>query len=298
MRPTPHRTLLSALLLCAGFLLASAARAQAPETDEALFAKGSAALAAGEYGAAIDTLEALADRGFLHPDASYDRGLAYLQRIRAKAERPGDLGRAAAAFEETLRLRDNDVQADAALDLVRAEVTRRRSRKSNATMDVRPTLDRVVAGLLGDRAWTIASVIASLLVAIGILLRRFDKLDDAPKADEDGRPAASVVAPKGTARPAHPLHVTGSVLVGVGLVALLALVPIAWHARTLRLTTRAGVIVATEAHLTDEDGTALKGDAIPEAAAVEVGERRTGIVHVRWGPTEGWLPAASVRVLP
>ena len=57
-------------------------------------------------------------------------------------------------------------------------------------------------------------------------------------------------------------------------------------------------IVATEAHLTDEDGTALKGDAIPEAAAVEVGERRTGIVHVRWGPTEGWLPAASVRVLP
>lgn len=299
MTPPAHRTLLSSLLLCAGVLLASTGRAQVPETDEALFARGSAALAAGEYGAAIDTLEALADRGFLHPDASYDRGLAYLQRIRAKAERPGDLGRAAAAFEETLRLRDNDVQADAALDLVRAEVTRRRSRKSNATMDVRPTLDRVVAGLLGDRAWTIASVIASLLVAIGILLRRFDKLDDAPKKDDDdARPAASVVAPKGTARPAHPLHVTGSVLVGVGLVALLALVPIAWHARTLRLTTRAGVIVATEAHLTDEDGTAIKGDAIPEAAAVEVGERRTGIVHVRWGATEGWLPAASVRVLP
>lgn len=298
MRPRAHRTLLSALLLCAGALLAPTARAQAPETDEALFAKGSAALAAGEYGAAIDTLEALADRGFLHPDASYDRGLAYLQRIRAKAERPGDLGRAAAAFEETLRLRDNDVQADAALDLVRAEVTRRRSRKSNATMDVRPTLDRVVAGLLGDRAWTIASVIASLLVAIGILLRRVDRLDDAPKKDDDARPTASVVAPKGTARPAHPLHVTGSVLVGVGLVALLALVPIAWHARTLRLTTRAGVIVATEAHLTDEEGTAIKGDAIPEAAAVEVGERRTGIVHVRWGATEGWLPAASVRVLP
>ncbi len=139
-------------------------------------------------------------------------------------------------------------------------------------------------------------------VAIGILLRRFDKLEDAPKKDADPRAAASVIAPKDTARPAHPLHVAGSVLVGVGLVALLALVPIAWHARTLRLTTRSGVIVASEAHLTDENGAVLKGDSaagtLPEAAAVEVGERRTGIVHVRWGAMEGWLPATSVRVLP
>ena len=148
---------------------ASPARADAPESDEALFEKGSAALAKGEYGAAIDSLEALADRGYLHPDASYDRGLAYLMRIREKAEKPGDLGRAAAAFEETLRLRESDAGADAALDLVRAEVTRRRSRKNNATMEVRPTLDRVVVGLASDRAWTLASLVASILVAIGIL---------------------------------------------------------------------------------------------------------------------------------
>ncbi|MFO0591279.1 MAG: hypothetical protein U0441_27275 [Polyangiaceae bacterium] len=279
--------------------LASPARAEAPESDEALFAKGSAALEKGEYGAAIDSLEALADRGYLHPDASYDRGLAYLMRIREKAEKPGDLGRAAAAFEETLRLRESDAGADAALDLVRAEVTRRRSRKNNATMEVRPTLDRVVVGLASDRTWTLASLVASMLVAIGILLRRFDKLEDAPKDDVR---AASVVAPKMTARPAHPLHVMGSVLVAVGAVALLALVPIAWHARDLRLTTRQGVVVATEAHLTDETGAVLKGDpqttTLPEAAAVEVGERRAGIVHVRWGAVEGWLPATSVRVLP
>jgi len=81
-------------------------------------------------------------------------------------------------------------------------------------------------------------------------------------------------------------------------VPLSLLVPIAWHARVLRLTTRPGVIVATEAHFTDENGRAAGGEAIPEAAAVEVGERRGGIVHVRWGADEGWLPATSVRVLP
>lgn len=297
LRASVVKKALWTLPLLATLFASSPSFAQTPDTDEALYTKATTALQAGEYGAAIDTFEALADRGYLHPDASYNRGLAYLTRIRAKAEKPGDLGRAAAAFEETLRLRDNDVQADAALDLVRAEVTRRRSRKGGATMDVRPTLDRVVAGLLSDRAWTLASLFASLLLAIGILLRRFDRLDKAPSKEDDTRPAASVVAPKATA-PAHPLHVTGSILVAVGLVALLALVPIAWHARALRLTTRAGVVVATEAHLTDDTGRALGGDPLPEAAAVEVGERRPGIVHVRWGATEGWLPATSVRVLP
>lgn len=292
-------------LVCKAFVLLVAASGLAVSTaradevpDETLFAKGSSALAAGEYGAAIDALEALADRGFSHPDASYDRGLAYLMRIRAHAERPGDLGRAAAAFEETLRLRESDAGADAALDLVRAEVTKRRARKGGSTTSVRPTLDRMVAGLVSDSAWTIASLVASLLLGIGLVLRRFDdpSRGSAPGADPSAA-AASLAVPK-RAGPAHPVHVAGSVLVVVGFVAMLALVPIAWHARTLHLTTHPGVIVVPEAHLTDDTGRALRTDAIPEAAAVEVGERREGIVHVRWGATEGWLPATSVRVLP
>jgi tetratricopeptide (TPR) repeat protein len=277
----------------AAFLCAGAARAdEPPATDEALFAKGGAALAAGEYGAAIDALEALADRGFFHPDASYDRGLAYLMRIRARGERPGDLGRAAAAFEETLRLAPEDREAEAALDLVRAEVTRRRARKGGSGIDARPTLDRVIVGLASDRTWAIASIVASVLLAAGILLRRFDRPERAASLEDK----AAELQP--AQRPAHPLHVAVTVVVAVSIVALLALVPIAWHARTLRLTTRPGVVVATEAHFTDDTGRALGGDAIPEAAAVEVGERRGSIVHVRWGAAEGWLPATSVRVLP
>jgi hypothetical protein len=269
------------------------------DSDAALFAKGSSALVAGEYGAAIDALETLADRGFLHPDASYDRGLAYVMRIRTRSERPGDLGRAAAAFEEALRLRPDDTDADAALDLVRAEVTRRRARKGADTVDVRPTLDRVVAGLLSDRAWSLAALAASCLLALGFVLRRFDAPARLPaEAAEPRSAAASAISLASASGPAHPLHVAGSVLVAIGVVASLVLVPIAWHARTLRLTTRAGVIVAPEVHFTDETGRATGGDPIPEAAAVEVGERRGGIVHARWGAASGWLPATSVRVLP
>lgn len=286
--------LMAAALVVAAASAASRAAAQgAAGDDEALFKKAAAALGAGEYGAAIDALETLADRGFLHPDASYDRGLAYLMRIRARAERPGDLGRAAAAFEETLRLRPDDAEADAALDLVRGEVTRRRSRKGGSTVDVRPTLDRVIAGLVSDRAWTVAALIASCLLAIGLVLRRFERPGGGLRAADAAAPAI-----KPASGPAHPLHVAGSVLVATGVVALLVLAPIAWHSRVLRLTTRPGVIIATEAHFTDENGRAAGGDAIPEAAAVEVGERRGGILRVRWGAEEGWLPAASVRVLP
>jgi tetratricopeptide (TPR) repeat protein len=285
---TVHSILRGALagLALAVVLHAGAARADdAAPGDGALMEKSNAAFAAGDYGKAIDALEALADRGVLHPGLSYNRGYAYLMRIHANAERPGDLGRAAAAFEETLRLEPNDADADKCLDHVRAEVTRRRARKGGNGIDARPTIDRVIARLLSDRTWAMASVFVSFLLAVGIVLRRFER----------PAPAAS---PAGSAAPAHPLHVTGTVLVAVSLVALLALVPIAWHARTLRHTTRAGVVVATEAHLTDDTGRTLGGDPIPEAAAVEVGERRGTIVHVRWGAAEGWLPAGSVRVLP
>ena len=54
---------------------------------------------------------------------------------------------------------------------------------------------------------------------------------------------------------------------------------------------------AGEVRLTDEQGRALGGEPVPEAASVEVGERRGALTHVRWGSSEGWVPAADVRVL-
>lgn len=243
------------------------------EPPEALFQRGTEALARGEYGAAIDLFEQLADRGFVHPDASYNRGLAYVTRVREGADRPGDLGRAAAAFEEALRLRPGDEGADRALDLVRAEITRRRSRRAKDAVDVRPTLDRVVVGLASERSWAAASLTASLLLAAGLVLRR---------------------------RPAGPAHVAGSVLAPTALVALLVLAPLTYAARQLRLTTRAGVVVVPEVRLVDESGRALTNveqSLIPEGASVEVGARSGGLAKVRWGASEGWVPLASIRLL-
>jgi tetratricopeptide (TPR) repeat protein len=247
----------------------SPAAAWASEPPEKLFEKGAAAIARGEFAAAIDTFEALADQGFLHPDASYDRGVAYVLRYRAHADRAGDLGRAAAAFEETLLLRPDDHEADVALDLVRAEVTRRRAKRSKDAVDVRPTLDRMVVGLAGEETWGLCAFAASLALAVGLWLR--------PRA---GR-----------------AHIAGSILVPSAAVALVLLAPLAWGARSLRLHTRAGVVVAAESLLTDEQGHALPGDPLAEAASVEVGERRGGLVHVRWGAAEGWVPATDVRIL-
>jgi hypothetical protein len=242
--------------------------AGAESTDE-LFKRGAEALQRGEYGAAIDAFEAMADQGLVHPDASYDRGLAYVMRVKAHAERPGDLGRAAAAFEEALLLRAGDDEADKALDLVRAEVTRRRAKKSRDAVDARPTLDRVVVGLASEQTWGIAALLASLLLAAGMVLRR-----------RTGQ-----------------AHVIGSVLAPTALVALLVLVPLTVGARYLRLTTRAGVVVVSEVTLADEDGRSRGGDPVPEAASVETSERRGGMIHVRWGAADGWVPAASVRLI-
>lgn len=249
-------------------LATSTARADG-EAPEQLFAKAAKALSRGEYAAAIDTFELLADQGFVHPDASYDRGLAYVMRYRAGAGRPGDLGRAAAAFEEALLARPGDRDADVALDVVRAEVTRKRARKTKDTVDVRPTLDRMLVGLASEETWGLGAFAASLALAVGLVLRR-----------REGR-----------------AHIAGSILVPSAIVLLAALVPLTWGARALRLTTRPGVVIASELRLMDEEGNALGGEPLPEAASVEVSERRGALVRVRWGATVGWVSAADVRLL-
>ncbi len=248
----------------------SAARAETQD-PQALFDKGAKALSSGEYSAAIDLFESLADRGFLHPDASFDRGLAYVMRVKAGADRPGDLGRAAAAFEETLLLRPGDPDADHALDLVRAEVTRRRSKKNKDAIDVRPTLDRMLIGLATERSWGIAAMACSLLLALGLVFRL--------------RYATG------------SRHVAGSVLALVSVLGLAAFVPLTYGARWLRLETRAGVIVIPEARMADESGRSIGAEPIPEAARVETSERRGGLIHVRWGASEGWVPVGSVRLI-
>lgn len=256
----------AALLLTAGSALA----ADPPANEGDLFRTGAEALRRGEYAAAIEAFEALADKGFVHPDASYDRGLAYVMRVKARAERPGDLGRAAAAFEEALLLRPSDEDADHALDLVRAEVTRRRARAGQSSVVARPTLDRLVVGLASEDVWAGLAIASAIVFALGLVLRK---------------------------KPSGPLHVAGAVMWPTALVAVIALAPLAWGARWLRLHTRPGVVVASEVVLVNASGQSLGIDAVPEAASVELGASTGDLVHVRWGAVEGYAPSSAIRVL-
>jgi hypothetical protein len=259
------------------------------ETPESLFQKGALALRDGAVNEAVEFFEALADRGFVHPDASFDRSLSYLGRVRTGVERPGDLGRAAAALEETLLFRPEDREAESALELVRAEVARRRARSgSSADVESRPTLERAMLGIASEWTWSILAVLASLLLTVGLVLRLIAVgRDDARRAE--GR------APDGG--PEGALHLASAIAIPIGGACLLVFVALAAGSRHLRLTTREGVVVVPEAHLVTERGALTSGVPIPEAARVEVGERRGALVHVRWGSVEGWTQSDAVRRL-
>jgi hypothetical protein len=282
------RTWLLAVALVA---LAPAARAEvaSDESPDALFKKGVAALRDGAVNDAVDSFEALADRGFVHPDASFDRSLSYLGRIRTGVEHPGDLGRAAAALEETLLFRPDDREAEAALELVRAEVARRRARSgSPADVESRPTLERAMLGIASEWTWSILAVLSSLLLTLGLVLRMIAVSRDEARIAE-GRAA--------TGGPEGALHLASQIAIPIGGACLLVFVGLAAGSRQLRLTTREGVVVAPEAHLVTERGALASGGSIPEAARVEVGEHRGALVHVRWGSIEGWTQSDAVRRL-
>lgn len=274
----PSRGVLAALaaLTVLAATLTTAGVARAGER-EALFEESARALEKGEYARAIEGFEALADRGFVHADASFDRGLAYAVRVREGGERPGDLGRAAAAFEESLLLRPGDPTVESALDLVRGEITKRRAKRAKSELDARPTLDRLLVALLPLRTWGLAALVASALLGLGLVLRK---------------------AKPGT------LHVVGNVLAPVSALALVGLVPITLHAKSLAEGTRPAVVIAPEAALEDDDKKPLRSSerdkrpvAVPEGALVELHDRRDGRAKVRWGPHEGWVPITSVRTL-
>ncbi len=252
--------------------------ARAADSDAAEFASAKSALQRGAFTEAIDTLELLADRGFVHPDASFNRAAAYVGRARTSGAASGDLGRAAAALAEVLVLRPDDEEADRALARVRAEISRRHVREGAAPVMARASLSRAVASLLSENVWAMTALMGSLLLTCGLGLRRFLALTSAALA--------------------------GAIAIGVGALLLIGGAALTAGARHFRLTTAPAVIVADEARLLDESGKPLpqrSGAAdsvtIPEGASVYVLERRPALFKVEWGSGGGWLTPGQVRVL-
>jgi len=240
------------------------------------FAAGVSAIERGAWDEAIDELEALADRGFVHPDASYDRAGAYVERARTPRSRAGDLGRAAAGLAECLQLRPGDDAARVALDKVREEIARRRARTGRDPVVIRPSLGRAAVGLLPEDFWAGAAAFGSLALTLGLLVRRAVRHGGA--------------------------HLGGGIAAAVGFVVLLVFGGLAAAARAERTTSQPAVVVVPEARVLDERGVPVPGSAvahgeIPEGASVEIVERRGNLVRVEWGDAEAWVGATQVRVI-
>ncbi len=259
--------------LCFGLVvLCSASQTRADEIpNDKLFEQGVASLDDGAYDKAIASFEALADRGFNHADAAYNRGLAYLARLRARAAQPGDLGRAAAAFEEVLMHRPGDADAEQALDIIRAEVARGKAQQGGlGHIQSRPSLGRALVELTSETVWAILALVSSAILSLGLVLRRL---------------------------PRGPVHLAGVIATSVAAVGLGLFAPIAAAARHLRMTSEPAVVVVAGARLLNEQGVATHADPIPEAARVDAIGRKGGLVKIQYAGQEGWTYASNLRLI-
>lgn len=246
----------------------------AEDTDpKALFRAAIDALAGERPAEAIAKLEALGDRGVVDPVVSYDRGLAYAGRVRAGAEQPGDLGRAAHGFEEARELSHDDAlvaDATAALAAVRAEVAKRRSRSGDPIeLDSGVSLGRSIVKLLPENAWAVLAALCSFALAVGIVLR--------------ARAQVKRVKVAGT---------TTAAIAG-GLLLVIAFV--LQTARDVRLHVREAVVIAPSTRLLDDKHVALLAVApLPEGARVQLLDEGADFAHVVAGRAAGWLPSSAV----
>jgi hypothetical protein len=261
-------------LLLLLLLLGAAPDVRADDDIGSLFAQATKQLKDGNAGDAIASFEALADRGLVDPVASYDRGLAYAARVRIGAESPGDLGRAAHGFEEARDLsRDPRLVDDAshALSVVRSELARRRMRAGEPVeVDPGRSLARTVAGLLPEDSWAWIAVTSSAALAAGLLVRWISR--------------------------ERRVRVAGGVAAGVAAPVLVAAVAMTLAARHDRLSLHEAIIVTSSARPVDDHGIALPGaKPLPEAARVEIVEKRAGSTRVRFGAVDAWVPSGGLR---
>ncbi len=262
------------LLLLTLLSLSGPAHASAELDAQGYFRKATAALEGGAWNEAIDNYELLADHGFHHPDASFNRALAYVHRAESSRAEPGDLGRAAAAFSETLLLRPDDNEAREGLRLVREEIGRRRARQGAEQVVVSPSLSRTAVGLLGETTWAILAALGSTMLSLGIAFRFW-------LAHAGARLAGGVMT------------ILGLFLFGVGASGALG-------ARHFRTTSDPAIVVASEARLLDETGKPRRVDghtAIPEGEKVYVLEQGSVRAKVEWGTATGWVNRAQLQIL-
>lgn len=227
------------------------------------------ALRDGRVDEAIAVLEALADRGVSSTSIAFDRGIAYARRAQSVAARPGDLGRAAHAFEEVLRLDPHDGSARELLEQVRREIARRDARASGKAEELSAESPwRAIVTAAPPDTWAGVSLLASAALS-GLLLVL-------PRTDRVRRRILGTVA----------------VVVAVTLLATATLGVSAWD---LRVHVREAVVIAQRPTATAPDGAPFDLD---EGTRVDVLEEGATATRIRTDKGEAWIPRAELRLLP
>jgi hypothetical protein len=236
----------------------------------------------GAFSDAIDLLEHWSDRGVVHPDLSFDRGVAYLGRAESSAARPLDLGQAAAAFEESAQLNPADEEAKRITGRIRELISERRAKRDDAGVVARPRLLRALLDLIGENVWAGLALFGTALLTVGLAVRLFNR-------SERIRLATGIVSLAGGL-----LLVVGGGMASAGAY--------------LRAHFSPAVVIVEEARLLDAAGRPFSntrgpstlgeaGDRVPAGALVHVAETRGALARVEWADMEAWVNTRELRLL-
>jgi hypothetical protein len=263
------------------------ARAAVPLPAAEELAKVQASLERGAFSEAIAQLELWSDQGVVHPDLSFDRGVAYLGRAESPAQRRTDLGQAVAAFEEATRLDRGDDEAAYIVERIRTEISERRDKGAKEGVVARPRLSRALLVLTGENVWAGLGALGALGLSLGLAVRL------------------------GSRR--HRVQLASGIAAVVSLVIAALGASMAYVGHHLRATTSPAVVVVEQARLHDGEGrpiAAARGasalgastegevaNRVPEGTLVHISGSRGGLVQIEWGDGEAWLDAREVRRL-
>jgi hypothetical protein len=123
------------------------------------------------WGEAILTAEEAADEGVVHPDLSFNRGLAYLGRAKTAQKEQGDLGQAAAGFAETLLFRPDEPEAERGLEQAQLLVARDRTQGGSSPETSSLGLLEGILAAISPLFLALLSGLSSVVLALGLLLR-------------------------------------------------------------------------------------------------------------------------------
>ncbi len=257
-----------------------AAPAAGPTAEE--LGRVQAALESGAFTDAIAQLELWSDQGVVHPDLSFDRGVAYLGRAESPARRRADLGQAAAAFEEAAQLDPSDEEAARVVERIREDISQRRAKRDGDGVVARPRLTRALLGLISENVWAGLGAVGALVLSLGLAARFVSR--------------------------GHRGRLSGGIAAVIGLVISVLGAGMAFVGLRLREHAVPAVVVVEEARLHDAEGRPFAGvrgastlgeagDRVPEGTLIHISAERGNLVRAEWGEHDAWLDARAVRRL-